>query len=282
MLWAAPKVFAYALLELYPEALSSSLNGAGDTLIRNSPAVYNNPANLIFLFRDEASLSYMLLTEDVQRATAAYAWKRRGLPPFCVDLSYLSMGSVRTFASGENEYTVVETGETSLWFLEAGFSGSASFSFLENTLIFGGRVSFLVNHLDESYTGALLDAGLVYYPAFKGPAFSLLLADAGFIGSFGETARMKARAAVGWRFRQWQTELNCNISEYGIFKWGNSADISRHVRFLFGYAFDRRNAFQNNLRLGAELGLFPYSFSYTIVPGTVLGSSHYFSLKREL
>ncbi|MDD5065606.1 MAG: hypothetical protein PHF84_01035 [bacterium] len=274
-------LFSNLQLDLNPDALSTSLNGAGDTIIRNSCAVYNNPANLVFLFRPEAVVSYMYFIDDIQRAALTYAWKTRGQTPFCLDISYLNYGTVPRFTLGANEYSVQQGEGLNIWFLDAGISSGTRISFRDDNILLGGRVSFLLNHLDYSYTGILFDAGLAYYPDYRGFAFSVSLRDLGFLNSFADTASLKLNLGLGYCLAGIETELNCHLEEKWMLHWGNRIEIFRKMFFLTGIKFDKQNILQNNLNLGVELDLTRLNLYYAIVPKAVVGAYHYFSIRRE-
>ena len=274
--------YSQTFLDLYPDAFSSALNGAGDTIIRNSYAVYNNPANLIFLFQDEATFSYMVLIDGIQRGTASYAWKTRSFLPIAVDLSYLSYGSIQQFTLGETEYSVIEGGEANLWYLSSGISSSRRVYFLNNYFLLGAKLDLLVNHLDKSYSGVLLHTGVIYYPDFKGLVFSLVLNNIGLLNSFEDTAPLKTKVGIGYKTGSLETELNYNFGKNELLKWGNSLKVTSFFKALLGVKFDKNESMQNNINLGAELNFPKITVNYTIIPKSHLGYYHYISVKREM
>lgn len=281
LVFMCSSLYSQAVLDLYPDALSSSLNGAGDTIIRNSYAIYNNPANLIFLFYNELTVSYMHFIDDIKRGTVTYAWKSRNLPPFCVDMSCLSYGSIKQFTIGESEYSIIEGEDLQLWYFNSGFSSSKRIFFLNNYFLVGGKIDFLINHLDKSHIGVLLHSGIIYYTDFKGLAFSLVLNNIGLIDSFKDTAPLKLKPGIGYKIKKYETELNFNIGGKQILKWGNRISLFSVFKLLIGIKFDKDESLQNNINIGGELNFKKLSAHYTIVPKSELGYYHYFSVKRE-
>ncbi len=274
-------LYANKSLDLYPDALSSGLNGAGDTIIQNSYAVYNNPANLIFLFHNELSFSYMHFVNDIKRGTMIYSWKRRNKYPISINISYLTYGSIQQFTTGINEYTIIQGDEINLWSFNGGISTCRRISLFNNYFFIGAKADILINHLDTSYTGLLIHPGIIYYSDFKGWIISLKADNIGLINSFKDTAPLKFKIGIGYRIKRIQGEINYHISEKNIIKLGTRITIFSFLKFIAGFKLDKKEPFQNNISAGVEADFKKLGFHYTIVPKSILGYYHYFSIKRE-
>ncbi len=96
----------------------------GDTIVRNSYAVYNNPDNLIFLVNNELTLNYMYFIDSINRGTITYAWRTENFYPVCMDVSYISYGSISRFYTGVSEYSVIKGSNIDLWYFNVGLSSS--------------------------------------------------------------------------------------------------------------------------------------------------------------
>lgn len=268
-------------LNLDSDAFSSGLHSAGDTIIRNSFSIYNNPANLIFIHHNEVTISYMHFVKDIKKGTLTYAWRMRKLPPLCIDLSYLSYGSIQQFFLGDTDYSVVPGEELNLWVLQTGLSSSTRISLLNDYFIIGTRLHMLVNHLDKNYMGAMLDSGIVYYPGYKGWALSCVLKNLGLINSFNDIAPLQIKIGLGYRWKRLLTELNYQIDKQNKIKWGNEIRFLSSVSLLCGIDFNSKESLQNSINLGIKLQLRRVEIAYTIIPKSVLGYYHYISLRRE-
>jgi hypothetical protein len=92
---------------------------------------------------------------------------------------------------------------------------------------------------------------------------------------------VELRFGAGYRIKGWETEVNYNAGSNPMFRWGNSLEIMKHVKILAGIKFDSKDVLENNIHLGIDINLEPYSISYSLVPKTVLGLYHFISIKRE-
>ncbi len=271
----------WSYLNLYNDAISSSLNGAGDTIIRDSYAIYNNPANFIFLFNQEITFSYMQFVDNIKRGTVSYARKIKDTPPFCINVSYLSYGSIKEYFGDENNNFAGEGNNLSLWLFNSGISTALRIVLANNYFFVGGKLNFLVNHLDKSYYGILLNSGIIYYPNFKGWIFSLVVNNIGFIDSFRVIFPIELKIGVGYKFKLFHTELNYVIGNNNLLRLGNKIKIYKSLNFLIGIKFDKNATLQNNINLGIEINFPTLDLSYTVIPKALIGYYHYFSIKMN-
>jgi len=268
-------------LEIHDDARINALGGNNISSYNNNPYFFLNPS---FVGEKKISINYLKYILDINSSSILYSDSIKYIGKFGVGIKYFSHGKFRGFDKQGNY-----TGD----FFPKEYLINFGKSYRVSNITIGTNIKFFNSKLyDESYSGFLVDVGMIYIPEkIKNLTLALVLSNYGFLLTNNHTdlpsnIKIGLTLPLRFSFTFYQPQKNNFISQN--ISLGIEVLLSKYFNILVGYNHRNNKSFKLNndklrgLSYGLELTLKRINLNYSRLILNSISNSNNISINYNL
>ena len=273
-------------LEIHDDARINALGGNNISSYNNNPYFFLNPS---FVGEKKISINYLKYILDINSSSILYSDSIKYIGKFGVGIKYFSHGKFRGFDNQGNY-----TGD----FFPKEYLINFGKSYRVSNITIGTNIKFFNSKLyDESYSGFLVDVGMIYIPEkIKNLTLALVLSNYGFLLTNNHTD-LPSNIKIGLTFKPEYMPLRFSFTFYQPQKnnfisqnisLGIEVLFSKYFNILVGYNHINNKSFKLNndklrgLSYGLELTLKRINLNYSRLILNSISNSNNISINYNL
>jgi|TARA_B100001250_G_scaffold403883_1_gene419013 hypothetical protein len=273
-------------LEIHDDARINALGGNNISSYNNNPYFFLNPS---FVGEKKISINYLKYILDINSSSILYSDSIKYIGKFGVGIKYFSHGKFRGFDKQGNY-----TGD----FFPKEYLINFGKSYRVSNITIGTNIKFFNSKLyDESYSGFLVDVGMIYIPEkIKNLTLALVLSNYGFLLTNNHTD-LPSNIKIGLTFKPEYMPLRFSFTFYQPQKnnfisqnisLGIEVLLSKYFNILVGYNHRNNKSFKLNndklrgLSYGLELTLKRINLNYSRLILNSISNSNNISINYNL
>ena len=273
-------------LEIHDDARINALGGNNISSYNNNPYFFLNPS---FVGEKKISIYYLKYILDINSSSILYSDSIKYIGKFGVGIKYFSHGKFRGFDNQGNY-----TGD----FFPKEYLINFGKSYRVSNITIGTNIKFFNSKLyDESYSGFLVDVGMIYIPKkINNLTLALVLSNYGFLLTNNHTD-LPSNIKIGLTFKPEYMPLRFSFTFYQPQKnnfisqnisLGIEVLFSKYFNILVGYNHRNNKSFKLNndklrgLSYGLELTLKRINLNYSRLILNSISNSNNISINYNL